>query len=72
MWLHLDDDVLEVLEVLTKLVVEDELGEVGALELRVLQGFVVGLVLPDLAQLVQVVLYADALLNELEEENEHC
>ena len=64
--------MLEVLEVLTKLVVEDELGEVGALELRVLQGFVVGLVLPDLAQLVQVVLYADALLNELEEENEHC
>ena len=64
--------MLEVLEVLTELVVEDELGEVGALELRVLQGFVVGLVLPDLAQLVQVVLDADALLNELEEEDVNC
>ena len=57
--------MLEVLEVLTELVVEDELGEVGALELRVLQGFVVGLVLPDLAQLVQVVLDADPLLDQL-------
>ena len=54
-----------LLEVLAELVVEDELGEVGALELRMFQGFVVRLVLPDLAQLVQVVLQADALLNEL-------
>jgi hypothetical protein len=36
-----------------------------ALELRLLERFVVGLVLADLGQLVQVVLHPDALFHEL-------
>lgn len=44
--------MFEVLKVLAELVVEDELREVRALKLRMLQSFVVRLVLTDLTELV--------------------
>lgn len=57
--------MLQMFEILAELVVEDELRKVRALELRVLQSLVVRLVLADLSQLVQVVLDADSLLDQL-------
>ena len=57
--------MLQMFEILAELVVEDELREVRALELRVFQSLVVRLVLADLSQLVQVVLDADSLLDQL-------
>jgi len=57
--------VLQTFEVLAELVVEDEFGEVWALKLRMLERFVVRLVLADLAKLVQVILDTDAFFNEL-------
>ena len=59
-----------MLELLAELVVEDQLRQILALELRMLESLVVRLVLADLTQLVEIVLDADSLLDELPEKKE--
>jgi len=57
--------MLEMFELLTELIVEDQLGEILGFQLRMFESFVVRFVFADFAQFVKIILNSNPLLNQL-------